>query len=137
MKFGEAEINGVFEYDIATIREYNDGSFENEEEVMQRLRVKIEEMLGNSEPFQVNNIPSLWIHAWNTIDNYIKRQDSEIVVSMERARVEERNVTSEKSDNRWNYLKEDLTRRFYDLIRDISLNQDKDTSINDLDTYFK
>jgi hypothetical protein len=52
MRFGEAEINWVFEYDIATISVYED-------EVMQRLRAKIEEMLGNSEPFQVNNISSL------------------------------------------------------------------------------
>jgi hypothetical protein len=56
---------------------------------------------------------------------------------MERARVEERNVRSEKSDNRCNYLKEDFTSRIYDLMRDTSLNQDKDISINDLDTYFK
>lgn len=35
------------------------------------------------------------------------------------------------------YLKEDLISRFYDLMRDIILNQDKDSSIHELDPHFK
>jgi hypothetical protein len=136
VKLGEAEVNEVFEYDIATVDTYIDEKFENEEEVMQRLRAKIEEILTNYQPFQVHNIPDIWNHAWSTIDNDVKLQDSEIILIGDKTRIEETSIRRQKTDNRWSNLKETLTARFYDLMREISLYRDKETSIQELDAEF-
>jgi hypothetical protein len=137
LKLEEGEVYAALEYDIAIISVFNDGKFENEEIVMQRLRAKIEEMVSSNHAFVLNDIPDRWSQAWNAIEHYVKLQDSEMALNKEKAQIEERSVRSEKMDNRWDYLKKDLRSRFYDLMRDISLHQYKDSSIHELDAHYK
>ncbi len=67
LKLEEGEVYAAFEYDIAIISVFNDGKFENEEIVMQRLRAKIEEMVSSNQAFVLNDIPDRWSQAWNSI----------------------------------------------------------------------
>jgi hypothetical protein len=120
VELGDDEIDEVFEMDVTSCSVYNrDGRFENEQEVMDRLRDKIEKILRDTLPIQVNTISSLWTGTWNRIDRNEMTDYSKLVVQ-----------------ESWKKMREELNYRCFELVSEIHLDQDYETKLYKLDSSF-
>lgn len=135
-KLGEAEINGIFEYDIATVSVYSDEKFENEAEVLKRIKTKVLEMLRDTQTYGVNSIPSLWSKIWKRLDKDVRNQRSEEILEREKNHEFLRVRRVEKTDGDWKDLIRDFTIECNDLVWKIRDYPHRETGIEELDRKF-
>ena len=136
-KLGEAELNSIFEYDIATVSVYSDEKFENQAAVMQKLRTKVFEMLRDTQPLEVNSIPSIWNQLWKSFYKDVKSQKREEILEKEKNHEFLRVRRVEKTDDRWKNLRLEFASRCSGLLWDIKDNPYRETGIDEVDREFK
>jgi hypothetical protein len=115
------QIDDVFEFHVSYLSPYNriKGRFKNEEEDLNRLRGKIEELLGNTHSLQANQIYPVWKDAWDTIHREGMVDYCKIIIQQE-----------------WRELKDDLMQKLGEIKGKIREKKSKSAGIQELHDYF-